>query len=62
MATDSWLCVDDATTTPALVKGRGAELQFPALPLTLPVRVQLRASNGSCWESSRRCSARPRPA
>jgi hypothetical protein len=34
------------------VKGRGANLPSPALPLTLPVRVQLRASNGSCWEAS----------
>jgi hypothetical protein len=33
------------------VRGQGANLRFPALPLALPVRVQLRASNGSCWEA-----------
>ncbi len=34
------------------VLGHGANLPFPALPLALPVRAQLRASNGSCWEAS----------
>src|SRR5262249_10936374 len=33
------------------VQGRGANLPFPALPLTVPVRVELQASNGSCWEA-----------
>jgi hypothetical protein len=34
------------------VQGHGANLPFPALPLTRLVKVQLRASNGSCWEAS----------
>jgi hypothetical protein len=34
------------------VHGHGANLPFPALPLALPVTVQLRASNGACWEAS----------
>ena len=34
------------------VKAHGASLLLPALPLTLPVRVELRASNGSCWEAT----------
>jgi hypothetical protein len=34
------------------VQGHGANLPFPALPLTMPVRVELRASNGSCWGAS----------
>ena len=35
-----------------IVKGRGAHLALPTLPLTPPVLVQLQASNGSCWEAS----------
>jgi hypothetical protein len=34
------------------LQGHGATLPFPTLPLTRPVKVQLRASNGSCWEAS----------
>jgi len=35
------------------VKGWGANLRAPALPLTTPVRVQLRRSDGStCWEAT----------
>jgi hypothetical protein len=34
------------------VKGKAAHLTLPALPLALPTRVQLRASNGTCWETS----------
>jgi hypothetical protein len=33
------------------VQGRGANLQMPALPLTLPVRVQLQTETGACWEA-----------
>jgi hypothetical protein len=33
------------------VRGKGARLTLPALPLTLPVRVQLQASNGECWDA-----------
>ena len=32
-------------------KGVGVGLAQPALPLAPPVRVQLQASNGECWES-----------
>src|SRR5262249_7050557 len=35
------------------VKGRGATLVLPMLPLTRPVRVQLRQSSSSmCWEAT----------
>jgi len=32
------------------VKGTGADLDMAALPTTGPVRVQLQAENGQCWE------------
>ncbi len=35
----------------ALVKGKGEHMTLPPLPLPLPVRTQLRASNGKCWEA-----------
>jgi DNA-binding beta-propeller fold protein YncE len=34
------------------VRAFGANLRDPALPLTLPVRVQLQAANGECWETT----------
>ena len=35
------------------VKGRGARLAVPSLPLALPVKVQLERTDGAgCWESS----------
>ena len=34
-----------------MLKGRGALLQTPALPMISPVTVQLRTSDGSCWEA-----------
>jgi hypothetical protein len=35
-----------------VVKGRGADLAMPSLPLTAPVAVQLRRTDGgACWES-----------
>ena len=37
----------------ASVKGQGANLQMPSpLDVTPPVRVQLQAENGQCWEAS----------
>ena len=33
------------------VKAEGIAVNSPALPLTLPVTVQLQASNGECWEA-----------
>jgi hypothetical protein len=33
------------------VKGKGTALLLPGLPLAVPVRVQLQASNGLCWEA-----------
>ena len=33
------------------IKGQGATLPVPALPAPLPLRVQLTAENGTCWES-----------
>ena len=33
------------------LKGKGANLNLPALPLSQPVTVQLRNSNGVCWEA-----------
>jgi hypothetical protein len=36
-----------------LVKGRGSNLQAPALSLmNLPVRVQLVNGGGACWEAT----------
>ena len=34
------------------VKGAKDNLPMPTLPLTLPVRVQLKNSNGVCWEAN----------
>ena len=35
-----------------VVRGKGANLELPALPLTAPVAVQLlRTDGGACWES-----------
>jgi len=33
------------------VKGTGINLPIPTLPLTQPVRVQVRNSDGICWEA-----------
>lgn len=33
------------------VKGTGTTLTLPALPMSLPLRVQLQTSAGKCWES-----------
>jgi len=36
-----------------VVKGRGANLDMPSpLDVTVPVRVQLQAENGQCWEAT----------
>jgi cysteine-rich repeat protein len=32
-------------------KGEGGNLEMPPLPLTTPVRAQLQAANGECWEA-----------
>jgi len=34
------------------VRGDGALLGVPGLPLALPMRVQVQASNGTCWEAA----------
>jgi hypothetical protein len=34
------------------VKGRGEILDIPALPMPLPLLVQLQAGNGQCWEAT----------
>jgi hypothetical protein len=33
------------------LKGKGVPLAAPALPMVPPVTVQLRNSEGSCWEA-----------
>jgi hypothetical protein len=33
------------------LKGRGANLALPTLPLAQPVTVQLRSSTGVCWDA-----------
>jgi hypothetical protein len=33
------------------LKGQGPALSPPALPLALPLRVQLVSAGGQCWES-----------
>ena len=35
-----------------VVRGKGANLRLPALPLALPLRVQLQASSGACFEAT----------
>jgi len=35
-----------------IVKGKGENLRLPALPLSLPIRVQLHAGTGTCWEAT----------
>jgi hypothetical protein len=34
-----------------ILKARGPLLATPALPLALPVTIQLISSDGQCWES-----------
>jgi hypothetical protein len=34
------------------VKGRGPNLTLPALPMNVPLRVQLQRGDGGCWESA----------
>jgi hypothetical protein len=41
-----------ATKTKILVKGKGDNLPMPTLPLTPPVRVQLKSEGGVCWEAT----------
>ena len=33
------------------LRASGPNMNFPALPLGVPVRVQLQAANGECWET-----------
>ena len=36
-----------------MLKGRGASLKTPALPIShLPVKVQLNNTNGACWDAT----------
>jgi 6-phosphogluconolactonase (cycloisomerase 2 family) len=35
-----------------IMRGSGEHVGLPVLPLGLPVRVQLQASNGECWEAT----------
>ncbi len=35
-----------------VLKGRGDNLHLPDLPVPLPLRVQLQAENGQCWEGT----------
>jgi cysteine-rich repeat protein len=41
----------EAGKAKVLVKGRGESLPDPPLPFTLPITVQLRSTNGQCWEA-----------
>jgi hypothetical protein len=38
--------------TSIAVKAKGETLDLPALPAPLPLRVQLRAGDGACWEAA----------
>jgi len=40
-----------ATKAKILVKGKGADLPMPTLPLTPTVTVQLKSESGVCWEA-----------
>ena len=33
-------------------KAKGANLRLPALPLALPLRVQMQRRGGACWEAT----------
>ena len=35
-----------------VVKGKGTALPMPALPLAVPVRVQVQSSDGRCWAAT----------
>ncbi len=50
---DRLLLKADAAGVPRiLLKGRGANLQMPHLPLTLPVKVQMKNTDGTCWQAT----------
>jgi hypothetical protein len=38
--------------TRAVVHGAGEHLALPSLPLALPLRAQLRAPDGTCWQAT----------
>ncbi|HEY2386284.1 MAG TPA: hypothetical protein VGK30_04935 [Candidatus Binatia bacterium] len=42
----------DAGHASVVVKGRGASLGLPPMPLTLPVTLQLQEESGPCWGST----------
>jgi hypothetical protein len=42
----------DAGETVLRVIGKGGNLTLPELPLGLPVRVQLQAEDGACWQAT----------
>ena len=46
------LKADAAGKSKLLVKGRGTNLEMPHLPLTMPVKVQLKNTDGVCWEAT----------
>lgn len=48
---------DAAGRAKLLVKAKGENLTLPALPLTLPARVQLRSATGVCWDSRYQATA-----
>jgi len=35
-----------------IVKAKGSNLRLPSLPVSVPLRVQLQASDGTCWQAS----------
>ena len=41
----------DAGRVSMVAKGKGANLSLPGLPLPLPATVQLRTTDGGCWET-----------
>ncbi len=43
---------DQVGKSKILVKGRGTNLPMPSLPLATPVKVQLKNTDGGCWEAS----------
>jgi uncharacterized delta-60 repeat protein len=42
----------DAGRVSMIAKGKGSSLTLPPLPLALPATVQLRTSDGPCWETT----------
>jgi hypothetical protein len=46
------LKTNGASNARLVVKGRGEHAGLPSFPVGLPLRAQLQAANGECWEAT----------